>query len=107
MKDHFPGSKHVSDLQIDHYSDRQIFDFAGKNQFTIVSKDKDFYHILNTLGPPPKVVFLLETVVIKRLQTYCWAIVNPLLNLSGAAGRYLLLAASEFTEYSGFEIPNS
>jgi predicted nuclease of predicted toxin-antitoxin system len=54
----FPESKHVSDLAFESRSDRSIFDFAGKNGFTIVTKDKDFYHLVNTLGPPPKIVWL-------------------------------------------------
>lgn len=54
----FPDSKHISELAIERSTDRQLFDFAGKNNFTIVTKDKDFYHLLNTLGPPPKIVWL-------------------------------------------------
>lgn len=58
MAEHFPGSMHVLNLNLEFKSDRQIFDFAGKNDFTIVTKDKDFYHLVNTIGPPPKVIWL-------------------------------------------------
>jgi len=54
----FPGSSHVAELEIARLSDRQIFEFAGKNNFILVTKDKDFYHLLNTLGPPPKIVWI-------------------------------------------------
>ncbi|MBY0436464.1 MAG: DUF5615 family PIN-like protein [Cyclobacteriaceae bacterium] len=56
--DSFHGSSHVYDLKIDRLPDKEIFSFAGKNDFTIVTKDKDFYHLLNTFGPPPKIVWV-------------------------------------------------
>ncbi len=56
---HFPGSKHVSDLKIDHYPDFAIWDYAKSNHFCIITKDKDFYHLSVTYGHPPKVIWLL------------------------------------------------
>jgi predicted nuclease of predicted toxin-antitoxin system len=74
----FPGSKHVADLQVNQFTDRQIFEFAGKNEFTVITKDKDFYHLVNTLGPPPKIVWIavgncsnqqaIDTVVKRKQQ---------------------------------------
>jgi predicted nuclease of predicted toxin-antitoxin system len=57
LQPEFPGSAHVSALRIDHFSDRQIWQYALENQFTIVTKDKDFYHLANTLGNPPKLIW--------------------------------------------------
>jgi predicted nuclease of predicted toxin-antitoxin system len=54
----FSGSCHVFDLNIHLESDRWIYEYAKNHQFTIVSKDKDFYHLLNTLGPPPKLIWI-------------------------------------------------
>ena len=38
--------------------DREIWDFAGANQFVVVSTDLDFYDLGTVLGPPPKVIWL-------------------------------------------------
>lgn len=39
-------------------SDAVIWEFAGANQFTLVTKDNDFVNLSLTLGSPPKVVLL-------------------------------------------------
>ena len=39
-------------------SDRQIFDWAKQNEYSIVSCDDDFYHLSLQLGFPPKVVLI-------------------------------------------------
>ena len=38
LSEPFPGSKHVCDVQLKGKSDRQIWDFASENGYTIVSK---------------------------------------------------------------------
>jgi predicted nuclease of predicted toxin-antitoxin system len=50
----FPASRHVFDLNLHLHSDKQVFDFAGNHDYTIVTKDKDFYHLVNTFGAPSK-----------------------------------------------------
>ncbi len=35
-----------------------IWQYARDNGFSIVTKDKDFYHLANTLGYPPKIIWL-------------------------------------------------
>lgn len=54
----FPGSKHVAELELDHLSDHQLWHYAKENQYTIVTKDRDFYHLAIAKGHPPKVVWL-------------------------------------------------
>lgn len=54
----FPGSKHVADLALEQLSDHQIWQFAKAHHFTIVTKDKDFYHLATSKGSPPKVVWI-------------------------------------------------
>lgn len=54
----FPESKHVASLELAHLSDHQIWRYAKENSFTIVTKDKDFYHLSTSAGQPPKVVWL-------------------------------------------------
>lgn len=58
LGDRFPGSEHVIGLGLDDSPDSQIFDYAGQNDFTIVSKDSDFRQLSFLHGAPPKVVWL-------------------------------------------------
>ncbi len=55
----FPGSKHVCDVQLKGKSDQQIWDFASKNGYTIVTKDDDFRALSLLRGAPPKVIWLV------------------------------------------------
>ncbi len=58
LGDKFPGSDHVISLGLDDAPDAQIYDYAGQNDFTIVSKDSDFRQLSFVHGAPPKVVWL-------------------------------------------------
>ena len=52
----YPGSAHVAAFDLLERPDREIWDFAQRNGFTIVTADADFYELATALGPPPKVV---------------------------------------------------
>jgi predicted nuclease of predicted toxin-antitoxin system len=54
----YPGSDHVASFNLLARPDREIWTFAQKEGFVIVSTDADFYELATTLGPPPKVVWL-------------------------------------------------
>jgi predicted nuclease of predicted toxin-antitoxin system len=56
--DLFPGSSHVNTNGLDHTDDAVIWDFAGANGYTIVSKDHDFFQRSLLYGAPPKFLFL-------------------------------------------------
>jgi predicted nuclease of predicted toxin-antitoxin system len=58
LADLFPGSVHVTAVGLGSMSDAVIWEFAGANQFTLVTKDNDFVNLSLTLGSPPKVVLL-------------------------------------------------
>lgn len=55
---HFPLTTHVSLLKLQQASDREIWDFAKKNNFAIVTKDSDFVELSQLMGPDPRVVWL-------------------------------------------------
>jgi len=55
----FPESKHVFELDLAKLSDMEIWQFAKANNFSIVTKDKDFYYLVNALGHPPKIIWLM------------------------------------------------
>lgn len=58
FRDIFPGSAHVRQLGLASAGDVQVWDYAKKNGFTIVSKDSDFLHQLLSQGAPPKLVWV-------------------------------------------------
>jgi predicted nuclease of predicted toxin-antitoxin system len=57
LADVCPASQHVANCPISTEDDT-IWDFAGANDFTVVSKDSDFYRLSTLLGAPPKVIWL-------------------------------------------------
>lgn len=54
----FPGSDHIRLLGMERLPDREVWDYAARNGFVIVSKDSDFYALSALLGPPPQVIWL-------------------------------------------------
>ena len=58
LADLFPGSVHVTSVGLGSMSDALIWEYAGANQFTLLTKDKDFVNLSLTVGSPPKVVLL-------------------------------------------------
>ena len=58
IKDIFPEAHQVRDLGIEGYSDQEIWKFAKKNGYTIITFDGDFYDFSLVWGHPPKIVWL-------------------------------------------------
>jgi predicted nuclease of predicted toxin-antitoxin system len=58
LADLFPASSQVSLLGMAQASDRAIWDYAGRNDFVLVSLDVDFADRATVVGPPPKVIWL-------------------------------------------------
>jgi predicted nuclease of predicted toxin-antitoxin system len=56
--DLFPGSVHVRQVGLQEASDRVIWEFAERGDFTIVSQDADFANMTILLGSPPKVIWI-------------------------------------------------
>ena len=55
---YFPESKHISQLGLINFSDTEIWDFAGKIDYVIVSFDADFYDLSVLAGTLPKIIWL-------------------------------------------------
>lgn len=55
---HFPNCAQVRELGLEGKTDAQIWDFAKKNDYVIVSFDADFSDLANFYGHPPKVIWL-------------------------------------------------
>ena len=55
----FPGSRHVFETGLaQSTSDQTIWEYAHRNDFTIVTADSDFLDLVVSRGAPPKVVHL-------------------------------------------------
>jgi predicted nuclease of predicted toxin-antitoxin system len=54
----FPGSDHVREIGLKGQTDEDIWNYAKQNDFTIISKDKDFYQRALLYGSPPKFIWL-------------------------------------------------
>ena len=58
LEEYFPGSMHVARIQMQESPDRDIWEYAKNNSFTIVSFDTDYSDLSAMLGHPPKVIWL-------------------------------------------------
>ena len=58
LQSEFPDSAHIDLIGLHGSDDRRIWDYAGANDFVIVSKDNDFRQLSFVFGPPPKVIWL-------------------------------------------------
>ncbi len=54
----FPGSKQVREVGLEGKQDREVWNWAKSNRFTLVSFDSDFVDLSLILGFPPKVIWL-------------------------------------------------
>ena len=58
LADLYPGSAHLQDVGLDRASDVEVWTYALKNGYAIVSKDSDFNERAMLYGPPPKVIWI-------------------------------------------------
>jgi len=58
LSERFPGTNHVRVLGLADALDQDIWQFAKREGFSILSKDSDFYDIGLLKGWPPKIVWL-------------------------------------------------
>jgi predicted nuclease of predicted toxin-antitoxin system len=58
LGDLFPDSSQVRLIGMDQAEDREIWEYARANDFTIVTLDADYTDLSALYGAPPKVVWL-------------------------------------------------
>jgi predicted nuclease of predicted toxin-antitoxin system len=56
--DLFPGSVHVSSVQLDTATDREVWEYAREHGYIITTKDADFSELGVVWGFPPKVIWI-------------------------------------------------
>jgi predicted nuclease of predicted toxin-antitoxin system len=54
----YPLAKQVRELHLENSTDREIWEYAKMESYTIVTFDSDFYDLTLLLGIPPKVIWL-------------------------------------------------
>lgn len=58
LPDEFSDCKQVRELGLENYKDIEIWEFAKRNAYTIVTFDADFCDIASIKGSPPKIIWL-------------------------------------------------
>ena len=58
LKDMYSGARQVRELGLENSTDREIWEYAKRNDFTVVTFDADFYDMSNLYGHPPKIIWL-------------------------------------------------
>ena len=58
LSDLFPNSIHTKTIGLNTAADAELWDYARKNDYLIVSKDADFSNRSVIHGHPPKVIWL-------------------------------------------------
>ena len=58
IQDILPDSKQVRELGLENCSDKQIWEYAKENDYTIVTFDADFYDLSLVWGHPPKIIWM-------------------------------------------------
>ena len=54
----FPFVRQVRELNLENSTDREIWEYAKREGYTIVTFDSDFYDLTIVLGIPPKIIWL-------------------------------------------------
>jgi len=71
IQDIFPESKQVKLLELENSSDKQIWEFAKINGYSIVTFDADFYEFSVLYEFPPKIIWLrtgnITTLAVERI----------------------------------------
>jgi len=58
IKDLFPDAKQVRELGLENATDFEIFEYATKNDYSIVTFDSDFCDLNILKGFPPKIIWI-------------------------------------------------
>jgi predicted nuclease of predicted toxin-antitoxin system len=58
LADQFPDSSHVNLVGLASATDQEIWTYARRHGFTVISKDDDFRSLSLVNGAPPKVIWL-------------------------------------------------
>ena len=84
LQSYFPGCLHVSECNLNNREDSDIWEYAKKKNFAIVTFDADFYDISIINGHPPKIIWIrignLPTDELAQLLISNQEIIEPFLD---------------------------
>ena len=82
LVDIYPESNHVYPLGLDRVDDKEIWEYARREGFLIVTKDADFSDLCMLLGLPPKVIWIrrgnCQTAAIEAMLRHHYADIKVL-----------------------------
>jgi predicted nuclease of predicted toxin-antitoxin system len=58
LKSVFPDSVQVREIGLENSTDKEIWSYAKRNEYVIVTFDSDFYDFSLVWGSPPKIVLI-------------------------------------------------
>ena len=58
ISDYYPNAKQVRELNLENATDNEIFEYAKKNDYSIVTFDSDFSDLSILKGFPPKIIWI-------------------------------------------------
>ena len=58
IQDIFPEAKGVRELGLEGSTDKEIWSFAKREHYTVVTFDSDFFDLMVLAGHPPKIIWL-------------------------------------------------
>lgn len=92
LADLFPGSEHVWNVSLHSVPDEEVWLYARKHDFTVVSKDADFSEISMQLGYPPKLIWLqIKNWSTDQVEELIRSAYPRIAALPGAADRAVLV----------------
>ena len=84
LKDKFPECKHASHVRLNDAEDIDIWKYAKKENFVIVTFDFDYYDICLVNGAPPKIIWLrsgnLTTMEISQLLVSNYMVITDFIS---------------------------
>jgi len=89
LKSEFSGCKHVSDVGLNDEEDPEIWNYAKRNGFVIVTFDSDFYEISLINGFPPKIIWIrsgnLATQILANILSNNKTLIEVFINDASSA----------------------
>jgi len=58
LQENYAGSTQVVLVGLERADDKTVWKYAKKHDFTIVTKDSDFYELSLVFGYPPKIIWI-------------------------------------------------